>query len=122
VRVLDPACGSGNFLYVALELLHELEKDVLLLHAKANRNQLTLNTRVGPHMLKGIEINPYAHELAQVTIWIGHLQWFLKSGFLMPKDPVLKPIEAIDARQGQRPLIDPAKLLPCKYVFPNAIL
>lgn len=50
VSVLDPACGSGNFLYVALEQLHELEKEVLLLKAEADRGQFYLDVRVGPHM------------------------------------------------------------------------
>jgi type II restriction/modification system DNA methylase subunit YeeA len=107
LRVLDPACGSGNFLYLALEQLHELEKEVLLLKAEADRGQFYLDVRVGPHMLKGIEISPFAQELAQVTIWIGHLQWFIKNGFGFEKDPVLKPIQAIECRDAILDLSDP---------------
>jgi type II restriction/modification system DNA methylase subunit YeeA len=99
-RVLDPACGSGNFLYVALERLHELEKEVLLLLAEVDEGQFSLDIRVGPHMVKGIEINPFAQELAQVTVWIGHLQWHLRNGFSFEKDPVLKPIETIECRDA----------------------
>lgn len=100
VRVLDPACGSGNFLYVALEQLHELEKEVLLLRAEVERGQFSLDIRVGPHMLMGIELNSFAQELAQVTVWIGHLQWHLKNGFSFAKDPVLRPIDSIECRDA----------------------
>ncbi len=100
VVVLDPACGSGNFLYVALERLHELEKEVLLAIAELEGGQAQLDVRVGPHMLKGIEINAYAQELAQVTIWIGHLQWHVKNGFSYSTNPVLKPIESIECRDA----------------------
>jgi len=107
IRVLDPACGSGNFLYVALEQLHELEKEVLLLLAEVDKGQFSLDIRVGPHMLKGIELNSFAQELAQVTVWIGHLQWHLKNGFSFTKDPVLRPIEAIECRDAILDLSDP---------------
>jgi len=100
VIVLDPACGSGNFLYLALERLHELEKEVLLKIFEIERGQKQFDVRVGPHMLKGIEINAYAQELAQVTIWIGHLQWHVKNGFAYSTNPVLKPIESIECRDA----------------------
>jgi len=108
VQVLDPACGSGNFLYMALELLHELEKEVLLVLAEVERGQFSLDIRVGPHMVRGIEINAFAHELAQVTIWIGHLQWHLKNGFSFETNPVLKPIQSIECRDAIVDLSDPA--------------
>lgn len=107
-RVLDPACGSGNFLYIALELLHEFEKEILLLLADVDEGQFSLDIRVGPQMLKGIEINPFAQELAQVTVWIGHLQWFLRNGFSFERNPVLRPIEAIECRDAILDLADPA--------------
>jgi type II restriction/modification system DNA methylase subunit YeeA len=117
-RVLDPACGSGNFLYVALELLHELEKEVLLLLADVEEGQFSLDVRVGPHMVQGIEINAFAQELAQVTVWIGHLQWFLKNGFSFHKDPVLGPIQSIECRDAILDLTNPAK--PKEAVWPVA--
>ncbi len=117
-RVLDPACGSGNFLYVALEQLHELEKEVLLQFAEVERGQMKLDIRVGPHMVKGIEINVYAHELAQVTIWIGHFQWILRNGFGFSKDPVLKPIQSIECRDAILDLSDPAH--PFEAEWPEA--
>jgi len=118
VEVLDPACGSGNFLYVALEQLHELEKEVLLLLAEVDKGQFSLDIRVGPHMLKGIELNSFAQELAQVTVWIGHLQWHLKNGFSFTKDPVLRPIEAIECRDAILDLSDPGH--PKEAAWPEA--
>ena len=116
--MLDPACGSGNFLYVALERLHELEKEILLLLAEVDEGQFSLDIRVGPHMVKGIEINPFAQELAQVTVWIGHLQWHLRNGFSFEKDPVLKPIETIECRDAIVDLADPTH--PREAVWPDA--
>ena len=91
--VLDPACGSGNFLYVALKQLLDLEKEVLVFGQDMG---LPLGfPHVGPEQLFGIEINEYAYELAQVTVWIGYIQWLRDNGFGSPADPVLKPLETI---------------------------
>lgn len=93
VHVLDPACGSGNFLYVALKRLLDLEKEV---YEFALANQLVApSLRVGPEQLCGIEVNPYAHELAQVVVWIGYIQWLRDNGFGTPSRPILKPLETI---------------------------
>ena len=90
VKILDPACGSGNFLYVALLRLKDLEKEAILFGAD---NCLgTFLPMVGPSQLYGIEINPYAHDLAQMTVWIGWLQWIRVNGFGFPADPILKPL------------------------------
>jgi type II restriction/modification system DNA methylase subunit YeeA len=117
-RVLDPACGSGNFLYVALDLLHELEKEILQQLAVVDLGQFSLDIRVGPHMVHGIELNTYAYELAQVTIWIGHFQWQLKNGFSFDINPVLKPIETIECRDAILDLSDP--LIPKEAEWPAA--
>ncbi len=93
VRVLDPACGSGNFLYVALRELLDLEQEVLN-HAGAIGLDVAL-PGVGPEQLFGIETSPYAHELAQVAVWIGYLQWMEASGYGSPPDPVLGPMTNI---------------------------
>ncbi len=93
VRVLDPACGSGNFLYVALRELLDLEQEVLN-HAGALGLDVAL-PGVGPEQLFGIETSPYAHELAQVAVWIGYLQWLEASGHGSPPDPVLGPMTNI---------------------------
>ena len=92
VAVLDPACGSGNFLYVAIHMLLDLEKEVI---AYAATRGLSLVPQVNPAQLHGLEINPYAQQLAQVVIWIGYLQWMHYNGFKMPDHPVLAPIESI---------------------------
>lgn len=100
VKVLDPACGSGAFLYVALERLHDLEKEALLLLQETWKEQKRLDVAVGPHQVMGIEINSYAAELAQVTVWIGHLQWFIRNGFGFRDDPVLQKLELIQNRDA----------------------
>lgn len=87
-RVLDPACGSGNFLYVTLRLLKDLEKAAMLRGAEALRLTLPF-PEVGPQNLRGIDINPYAAELARVSIWIGQIQWMLDNGFAYRRDPIL---------------------------------
>jgi hypothetical protein len=90
VKILDPACGSGNFLYVALLRLKDLEKEAILF---GNDNGLgAFLPMVSPSQLYGIEINPYAHDLAQMTVWIGWLQWIRANGFGFPADPVLRPL------------------------------
>jgi hypothetical protein len=104
VTVLDPACGSGNFLYVALHLLLHLEKEVITFAAQ---HQLSLLPHVRPTQLAGIEINPYAQQLAQVVIWIGYLQWMRDNGFNPPRNPVLEPIESIRLMDAILDLSDP---------------
>ncbi len=92
VRVLDPACGSGNFLYVAMGRLLELEKEVIRYGAEAGLPIGIPNIR--PHQMLGMEIDPLARELAQVAIWIGYLQWMIANGFGW-KEPVLETLETI---------------------------
>jgi len=93
VRVLDPACGSGNFLYVALKQLLDLEKEVVTYAARSGVGAFF--PQVEPGQLYGIEKDPYAHELAQVSVWIGYIQWLRDNGFGVPGDPILKPLENI---------------------------
>ena len=52
--------------------------------------------RVGPANVRGIEINPYAAELARVSVWIGEIQWMRRNGFVENRDPVLKPLDTIE--------------------------
>ena len=94
VRVLDPACGSGNFLYVALKRLLDLWKEVSTFAATSGVAGLLPYT-VGPQQLYGIELNVYAHELASVVVWIGYIQWLHDNGFGIPEDPILKPLHNI---------------------------
>jgi len=90
ITVLDPACGSGNFLYVSLQLLLALEKEVITF---AEQIGFSFPLEVGVHQLKAIEINSYAFELAQVSVQIGYLQWRRDNGFDNDRTPVLQNLE-----------------------------
>ena len=97
-RVLDPACGSGNFLYLALKELKNIEHRV-----NVECEQMGLPRGfpvVGPECVKGIEINPFAAELARVSVWIGEIQWMREHGFDASRNPILKPLQ--DHRMPRR--------------------
>ena len=96
--VLDPACGSGNFLHLALHALKDLEHRVQL-EAEAMGLQRAFPA-VGPANVRGIEINAYAAELARVSVWIGEIQWMRRNGFNESRDPILKPLETIECRDA----------------------
>ena len=96
VTVLDPACGSGNFLYIALRSLLDLEKEVITYAAEQGWNDLT--PRVKPDQMLGLEINPYAVELARTALWIGYIQWHRNNGFAYNQQPILTPLDTV--RQG----------------------
>jgi type II restriction/modification system DNA methylase subunit YeeA len=97
VSVLDPAAGSGNFLYLALLSLLDLWKAVYdrMLALGLTPVSPLEGIAPSPGQLYGIEINPYAHELAQATIWIGYIQWLRANGFGAPPEPILKPIQTV---------------------------
>ncbi len=98
-RVLDPACGSGNFLYVALQALKDLElRAIVDAERAAGIPQQT--PRVGLDNVHGIEIEPYAAELARVTLWIGDLQWMKKNGFTGWSEPILSTLAQIENRDA----------------------
>jgi type II restriction/modification system DNA methylase subunit YeeA len=98
-RVLDPACGSGNFLYLALKALKDLEKRANL-EAEALGLHPQISIEVSPANVLGLEIEPFAAELARVTVWIGELQWMLKNGYPYPDKPILKPLDTIENRDA----------------------
>ncbi|MBW7998440.1 MAG: class I SAM-dependent DNA methyltransferase [Candidatus Glassbacteria bacterium] len=93
-RVLDPACGTGNFLYVSLELMKRLEGEVIEALADLGVTQANLELdrhTVDPHQFLGLEINPRAVAIAELVLWIGYLQWHFRTrGKTMPAEPVLK--------------------------------
>jgi type II restriction/modification system DNA methylase subunit YeeA len=97
-RVLDPACGSGNFLYLALLALKDIEHRVSI-EAEVMGLQREFS-QVGPASVKGIEINPYAAELARVSVWIGEIQWMRRNGFGVSDRPILKPLDTIECRDA----------------------
>jgi type II restriction/modification system DNA methylase subunit YeeA len=117
IRVLDPACGSGNFLFVALERLHSLEKEALYRLADLEGGQMSLDIQVGPHQVLGLELNPYAAELARVTVWIGHLQWMIQNGFGYAEDPILQPLDHI---RQQDAILDLSGAEPAIPAWPEA--
>ena len=92
--VLDPACGSGNFLYLALQALKDLEHRVQL-EAEALGFEREF-PEIGPANVKGIEINPYAAELARVSVWPGEIQWMRRNGFAAAREPILKSLDTIE--------------------------
>lgn len=112
VRVLDPACGSSNFLYVALEHLKRLEGEVLNaldelgyrqsgLDLDAKRADIAAGETVDPHNLLGIEINPRAAALAELVLWIGYLQWHFRTrGDVNPPEPVVRDFRNIENRDA----------------------
>ena len=93
VEVLDPACGSGNFLYLALRSLLDLEKRVIDFAATQGWNDLV--PTVKPDQMLGLEINPYAAELARTALWIGYIQWHQNNGFAYNHRPILTPLVSI---------------------------
>jgi hypothetical protein len=94
VRVLDPACGTGNFLYVAMELMKRLEGEVLETLTDLGEAQYFLELdrhTVDPHQFLGLEINPRAVAIAELVLWIGYLQWHFRTrGRATPSEPVLQ--------------------------------
>ncbi|MBI4294173.1 MAG: class I SAM-dependent DNA methyltransferase [Betaproteobacteria bacterium] len=104
VRVLDPACGSGNFLYVTLEHLKRLEGEILNQLDALGDTQGKLETEgvtVDPHQLLGIEVNPRAAAITELVLWIGYLQWHFRTrGQVMPPQPVLKDFRNIECRDA----------------------
>ncbi|HEX8843349.1 MAG TPA: DNA methyltransferase [Pyrinomonadaceae bacterium] len=104
VRVLDPACGSGNFLYVTLEHLKRLEGEVLdALHGFGDSQGVLEDTglTVDPHQLLGIEVNPRAAAITDLVLWIGYLQWHFRTrGEVLPPQPVIKKFHNIETRDA----------------------
>lgn len=98
-RVLDPACGSGNFLYLALKTLKDIEHRVHL-ESEALGMQPPLFMVTGPHNMLGIELNSYAAELARMTVWIGEIQWCMKHGQQIDQNPILKTLRTIENRDA----------------------
>ena len=105
VRVLDPACGSGNFLYIALRLLLDLEREVI--DFAAVRGWHGMMPTVQPDQMLGLEINHYAAELARTALWIGYIQWHQANGFGYNQRPILTPLDTIRQTDAILDLTDP---------------
>lgn len=100
IRVLDPACGSGNFLYVALELMKRLEGEVLdllsMLRPGEGDRLALAGATVDPHNFLGLELNPRAVPVAELVLWIGWLQWHTRTNAgRSPPEPILRDFRNI---------------------------
>jgi len=99
VKVLDPACGSGNFLYVTLEHMKRLEGEVLDTLEALGEQRVhleTLGITVDPHQFYGIEVNPHAVAIAELVLWIGYLQWHVRTrGDVAPPEPVIRNVRNV---------------------------
>lgn len=117
-RVLDPACGSGNFLFLGLKALKDIEH-------KSHIEAATLGLEreadlvTGPHNMLGLELNEYAAELARVTVWIGELQWRLLHGYEFKTNPVLEPLDHIECRDALL-AFDPVSAAAGEAAWPQA--
>jgi hypothetical protein len=102
--VLDPACGTGNFLYVTLEHMKRLEGEVLDALKGFGETQAAFEgfgLTVDPHQLRGIEINPRAAAIADLVLWIGYLQWHFRTyGSKMPAEPIIHAYHNIECRDA----------------------
>lgn len=104
IHILDPACGSGNFLYVTMEQMKKLEGEVTEMIAELGEKQEALGLSgmtVDPHQFLGIEINPWAAAVAELVLWIGYLQWHFRTyGQASPAEPVLRDFRNIECRDA----------------------
>ncbi len=98
IRILDPACGSGNFLYVALKLLLDLWREAQIF--SIDHHLAYIDCKVGPQQLYGIETNVYAHEMASVVVWIGYLQWRRDNSMGESEEPILRVLTNIQHRDA----------------------
>ena len=130
VTVLDPACGSGNFLYLALRSLLDLEKEVIDFDAaqawdgRAPEEMPDLTPRVKPDQMMGMEINPYAAELARTSLWIGYIQWHQNNGFPYTQQPILTSLVSVaqtDSILADGDIAEPreAEWPPAEFIIGN---
>ena len=90
--MLDPACGTGNFLHLSLEHLKKLEGEVLeaLLEIGGQESLAWLDKQtVGPHQFLGLELNPRAAAIAELVVWLGYLQWHFRTKGKAPPEPIM---------------------------------
>ena len=98
LRILDPACGTGNFLYVSLELMKRLEGEVLEALASLSEQGRFAGydaKTIDPHQFLGLEVNPRAAAIAELVLWIGFLQWHFRTRGGVPPEPILKDFKTI---------------------------
>ena len=100
LRFLDPACGSGNFLYVTLNLVKLLELEVIrALEELTGKHEIRLE-EVGPWQFHGIEVKPWAREIAELVLWIGFHQFWAAHHDVQPPEPVLRDTGTLECRDA----------------------
>lgn len=118
VEVLDPACGSGNFLYTALRLLLDLENEV-----RATLRSLTGQAqpvKVSPRQMRGLERSEYAHEIAGMVLWIGYLQWLSEHGEnIKDRSPVLEALPGLENRDAVLTGTEAAEWPAAEFIMGN---
>ena len=100
VRVLDPACGTGNFLYIALELIKALEAEVLETLVQLGAPELLALEVVDPRQFLGLEVNPRAAVIADLVLWIGFLQIHYRTHSGHPAEPIFHACDSIEVRDA----------------------
>lgn len=99
-RVLDPACGSGNFLYLSMHALKDLEHAAHVDVELMGFGRQSIGLMTGPANILGLEVNEYAAELARVTVWIGDIQWSQRNGQPIARNPILRTLDGIEHRDA----------------------
>ena len=102
-RILDPACGTGNFLYVSLELMKRLEGEVLEALTDLGGQEALRGLQshsVDPHQFLGLEVNARAAAIAELVLWIGHLQWHIRTKGGLPQEPILQAFHNIEVKDA----------------------
>ncbi len=100
LRVLDPACGSGNFLYVTMHILKEIEHEAVReLEVLTGHPELRMQ-EIGPQNFLGIEVKPWAREIAELTLWIGFHQFWKRHHAVQPPEPVLQDTGTLELRDA----------------------
>ncbi|WFP61437.1 DNA methyltransferase [Mesorhizobium sp. WSM4904] len=103
VRVLDPACGTGNFLYVALRRMKQLEGEALKQLQDIGGNDAVArveNISVKPEQFFGMELNKRAVEISELVLWIGYIQWHMRTRSTVPPEPVLGSSDHVQAKDA----------------------
>jgi len=100
LRFLDPACGSGNFLYVTMHIVKRIELEVLGELEEVTGKRELLFDEVHPKQFFGIEIKPWAREIAELVLWIGYHQFWKAHHHHRPKEPILEDTGTIECRDA----------------------
>lgn len=103
VRVLDPACGTGNFLYVALRRMKQLEGEALKQLHDIGGDEAVLRAQsltVKPEQFFGMEVNRRAVEISELVLWIGYIQWHLRTRPTDLPEPVLGSSDHVHERDA----------------------